>query len=91
MLVISVYKIATVYVISYLMCCSYMATSGMDRKIKIWDLRKYQCVHEFKVAAGASSLHFSSRGLLAASMGNNVCVYRVGAYVLDLLRCWWMS
>ena len=55
-----------------------MATSGMDRKIKIWDLRKnYTPVSEFKVPAGASSLHFSSTGLLAASMGNTAYVYKV--------------
>ncbi|XP_067940741.1 WD repeat-containing protein 46-like [Watersipora subatra] len=55
---------------------NYMATSGMDRKVKIWDLRKYQCMHEFKVHAGAGSMHFSSQGLLAASMGNTVYVYK---------------
>lgn len=55
----------------------YMATSGLERKIKIWDLRTYKCMHEFKVPSGAGSMNFSSRGLLAAGMGNTVSVYKV--------------
>ena len=63
-----------------------MATSGMDRKIKIWDLRKnYTPVSEFKVPAGASSLHFSSTGLLAASMGNTAYVYKVCTVIMKSL------
>ena len=54
-----------------------MTTSGNDRKIKVWDLRKFECMHEFRVPAGANSMHYSSQGLLAAAMGNTVYVYRV--------------
>ena len=51
---------------------SYMATSGVDRKLKIWDLRTYKELHCFKMAAGPGQLSFSQRGLLAGSMGNVV-------------------
>ena len=49
-----------------------MATSGVDRKIKIWDIRMYQELKSYQVAAGPSQMTFSQRGLLAAGMGNVV-------------------
>lgn len=51
-----------------------MATAGVDKKIKIWDLRKYEVVHTH--AARAESLDFSQKGLLAASNGSLVEIYR---------------
>ncbi|CAH2071563.1 unnamed protein product [Thlaspi arvense] len=50
-----------------------MATSGKERKIKIWDLRKYeeiQTIHGFH----AKTLSFSQKGLLAAGTGSFVQV-----------------
>ena len=43
---------------------NYMATSATDRSVKIWDLRTYKSLHEYKVGAGASHLQFSQKGLL---------------------------
>ena len=52
-----------------------MATSSVDRTIKIWDLRNgYRELFNCKVGHGAASLSFSQRGLLAASMGDIVQV-----------------
>ncbi|XP_023642484.1 probable U3 small nucleolar RNA-associated protein 7 [Capsella rubella] len=48
-----------------------MATSGKERKIKIWDLRKFeeiQTIHGFH----AKTLSFSQKGLLAAGTGSFV-------------------
>ncbi|KAI5009497.1 hypothetical protein ZWY2020_011634 [Hordeum vulgare] len=47
-----------------------MATAGVDKKIKIWDLRKYEVVRTHH--ARAESLDFSQKGLLAASNGSLV-------------------
>ncbi|GER30276.1 transducin/WD40 repeat-like superfamily protein [Striga asiatica] len=47
-----------------------MATAGMDRKIKLWDLRKYETLQT--VSGHASSLDFSQKGLLASSSGSFV-------------------
>jgi U3 small nucleolar RNA-associated protein 7 len=45
-----------------------MATSGVDAKLKIWDVRTYKCVHEYRTTAnGAAALAFSQKNLLAAS------------------------
>jgi len=45
-----------------------MATSGVDAKLKIWDLRTYKPLHEYRTASnGATTLAFSQKKLLAAS------------------------
>ena len=45
-----------------------MATSGVDAKLKIWDLRNYQCLKEYRTSSnGAAKLAFSQKKLLAAS------------------------
>jgi WD40 repeat protein len=45
-----------------------MATSGVDAKLKIWDLRNYKCLNEYRTSSnGASALAFSQKKLLAAS------------------------
>ena len=50
----------------------YMATSGMDRRLNIWDLRTYKKLQCYTLREGAGHLAFSQRGLLAASQGNIV-------------------
>jgi len=41
---------------------SYMATSGVDAKLKIWDLRNYKCLNEYRTSSnGASTLAFSQK------------------------------
>lgn len=47
-----------------------MATAGMDKKLKLWDLRKYEVLRT--LPGHAKSLDFSQKGLLAASTGSFV-------------------
>uniref|UniRef100_UPI00398E9302 WD repeat-containing protein 46 n=1 Tax=Pristiophorus japonicus TaxID=55135 RepID=UPI00398E9302 len=54
----------------------YMATSGLDRKLNIYDIRSYRPLHSYFISAGASHLAFSQRNLLAAGCGNTVHVYK---------------
>ena len=63
-----------------MVCSSYMATSGVDRRLKIWDMRTRQLLHCYKLAAGAGRLAFSQRGLLACTVGNLVQVRGVVKY-----------
>ncbi|XP_072015484.1 WD repeat-containing protein 46-like [Amphiura filiformis] len=54
----------------------YMATSGMDRQLKIFDVRTFKPLQAYRVPYGAGDLCFSQRGLLAAACGNVVEVYK---------------
>ncbi|OMP07639.1 hypothetical protein COLO4_07176 [Corchorus olitorius] len=47
-----------------------MATSGREKKIKIWDLRKFEVIQT--LSGHAKTLNFSQKGLLAAGTGSFV-------------------
>ncbi|KAG1331430.1 U-box domain-containing protein 72 [Cocos nucifera] len=51
-----------------------MATAGMDRKIKLWDIRKFEVLHAY--SGHAQSLDFSQKGLLAMANGSKVQIWR---------------
>eukprot|EP01125_Pyxidicula_operculata_P001117 TRINITY_DN1103_c0_g1_i1.p1 TRINITY_DN1103_c0_g1~~TRINITY_DN1103_c0_g1_i1.p1 ORF type:complete len:607 (-),score=152.73 TRINITY_DN1103_c0_g1_i1:93-1913(-) len=55
----------------------YMATSGLDSVVKIWDLRTYQVVNEFHPKNIVTSLSISQpNNMLAMSFGSVVEVYK---------------
>lgn len=54
----------------------YMATSGLDGKLKLWDLKTYKTVQEYYTPTPASSLSVSQRGLLAVGFGPNITIWR---------------
>ena len=54
----------------------YMATAGMDGLMKVWDLRKYQCLHSYRLDHPAVSLDISDRGLVAMACGRTVQVLK---------------
>lgn len=54
----------------------YMATSGVDRTLKIYDLRNYKCVHNYKLRTVPSSLSFSQKDMLSVGLGDVVEVYQ---------------
>lgn len=51
-----------------------VATAGLDKKVKIWDLRKFEAIHSIPVHA--QTLDFSQKGLLALANGSRVQVWR---------------
>ncbi|CAB1336148.1 unnamed protein product [Coregonus sp. 'balchen'] len=55
---------------------TYMVTSGMDKKLKVYDIRSYRPLQSYFLPAGASCLSLSQRGLLSAATGDIVQVYR---------------
>lgn len=54
----------------------YMATSGRDGTLKLWDIRTYRPLHEYRTPRPATSLDISDRGMLAAVHGPSVQVFR---------------
>ncbi|EHB06458.1 WD repeat-containing protein 46 [Heterocephalus glaber] len=55
---------------------TYMATSGLDHQLKVFDLRgTFQPLSARTLPQGAGHLAFSQRGLLAAGMGDVVNVW----------------
>ncbi|XP_030639831.1 WD repeat-containing protein 46 [Chanos chanos] len=55
---------------------TYMVTSGLDKKLKVYDIRAFKPVQSYFLPAGASCLSLSQRGLLSAATGDVVQVYR---------------
>lgn len=55
----------------------YMATAGLDKHMKIWDIRKlHGPLQIYKVSSAANNLAFSQKNLLAVGMGNVLEVYK---------------
>ena len=54
----------------------YMATSGRDGALKLWDVRTYRPLHTYSTPRPATSLDISDRGMLAAVHGPSVQVFR---------------
>ncbi|CAO3622847.1 unnamed protein product [Cunninghamella blakesleeana] len=54
----------------------YMATSGLDGQLKIWDIRKFGVVQEYYTPAPATSLSISQRGLLGVGWNTHVTVWK---------------
>ncbi|XP_069630163.1 WD repeat-containing protein 46 [Haliaeetus albicilla] len=55
---------------------TYMASAGLDRKLRLFDLRTYRVLQELVLPQGAGHLAFSQRGVLAAACGDLVQVYK---------------
>lgn len=54
-----------------------MATSAIDKTLKVWDIRNLEGpVQTYKLRAAPSNLNFSQKNFLAVGMGNVVEVYR---------------
>lgn len=51
-----------------------MVTSGMDKKMKVYDIRSFKPLKSYFLPAGASCLSLSQRGLLSAATGDIVQV-----------------
>ncbi len=54
----------------------YMASSGNDGQLKIWDLRTYKIFHEYHSIAPASCLSISQTGLLGVGWGPHVTIWK---------------
>jgi U3 small nucleolar RNA-associated protein 7 len=53
----------------------FMATAGVDRALRIWDIRNFKCLQNYKLRSVPSHIDISQRNLLAVSTGNVVEIY----------------
>ncbi|PVU85231.1 hypothetical protein BB560_007103 [Smittium megazygosporum] len=54
----------------------YMATSGLDGQLRIWDIRNYKVVHSYHTFSPASCIDISQLGLLSVGHGPHVTVWK---------------
>ncbi|KAJ2079121.1 putative U3 small nucleolar RNA-associated protein 7 [Coemansia sp. RSA 988] len=55
---------------------TYMATSGLDGRVRVWDIRRFEPLHEYRTARPAQTLDISQRGLLAAGWGRSISIWK---------------
>ncbi|KAL2917932.1 putative U3 small nucleolar RNA-associated protein 7 [Polyrhizophydium stewartii] len=55
---------------------TYMATTGLDGQMKVWDVRTYKTVQDYFTPAPASHLAISQKGLLAVGYGPHLSVWK---------------
>ncbi|KAI5951201.1 utp7 [Candida jiufengensis] len=54
----------------------YMAVSGADKTLKIWDIRKFKEVDHYYTQTPATSLDISDTGLLSVGWGPHVTIWK---------------
>ncbi len=54
----------------------YMTTCSLDGYMKVWDLRKYQCLHAYKTDKPVTALDISETGLVGMSVGRTIQVLK---------------
>lgn len=54
----------------------YMAVSGADKTLKIWDIRKYDVVGSYYTPTQANTLDLSDTGLLSVGWGPHVTIWK---------------
>ncbi|CAG8532493.1 17541_t:CDS:10 [Dentiscutata erythropus] len=55
---------------------NYMATSGLDGRLKLWDIRTYKPLQEYFTRTPATSLSISQLGLLGVGWGPHITVWK---------------
>lgn len=55
---------------------NYMAAAGLDRSVKIWDIRNFKVLESYYSPRPASSVNISQTGLLAVGWGSHVQIWK---------------
>ena len=53
----------------------YLVTAGGDARLKVWDVRRWQEVHDYFTPVPAHALDVSQRGLVAVGYGSHVQIW----------------
>lgn len=55
---------------------NYMATTGLDRRLRIWDVRNYKQLYAYTLPIGLSEVAISQRNFVACAVGNTVQIFK---------------
>ena len=55
---------------------NYMATSGLDGQLKIWDIRTYKPLQSYYTLSPASSISLSQKNLMSVTYGPHVTIWK---------------
>ncbi|CAI5448408.1 unnamed protein product [Caenorhabditis angaria] len=55
---------------------TYMATTGLDRKCRIWDVRMFRQLHSYSLPFGVANVAISQKLHVACAVGNYVQVFQ---------------
>lgn len=55
---------------------TYMATSGLDGQLKLWDVRTYKQLDSYFTTTPATTLTFSDKGLLAVGSSSRISIWK---------------
>jgi U3 small nucleolar RNA-associated protein 7 len=53
-----------------------MVTTGMDSRMKVWDIRMFKQVHEYFTTSPGVSVDVSQRGMIGVGFGGHVQVWK---------------
>ncbi|CAI4228374.1 unnamed protein product [Auanema sp. JU1783] len=54
---------------------TFMYTTGLDRRLRVWDVRMYRQLHAYSLPFGLSHVTVSQRNVVACAIGNTVQVF----------------
>ena len=54
----------------------YMATGGLDGRVKMWDVRTFRVLQEYRLQQAPEALDISQRGILAMGFGTHVEMWK---------------
>ncbi len=58
-------------------CGTYLATTGKDSRMKVWDIRNtYKCLYDYFTPSPATASDFSDTGCLGVALGNQVQIWK---------------
>ena len=57
---------------------NYMVTGGLDKHVKVWDLRTYQVLHSYFAHTAADTIDVSQRGIIGVGYGPHVQFWKDG-------------
>jgi U3 small nucleolar RNA-associated protein 7 len=56
----------------------YMVTTGLDKQMKVWDIRMYRPLHNYYTSTPGTSIDISQKDMIAVSYGSHIQVWKDG-------------